>query len=147
MRSKFFAIVCAIFLFVGITDVAKAQDNTAQPPASQTLPSTNSPRSIEAELNHLTKDLELTPEQQKQIRPLLQQHHDQIQALLDKNPTLTRQQLGPRIHAISDQTHRQIDALLTPHQKELAKAMQKRMQNRRPVPQTQPSFDPSMSAT
>jgi hypothetical protein len=60
-----------------------------------------------------TKDLELTPQQQQQVRPLLDEHHDRIQALLDKNPTASRQQLAPQIHS-----------LLTDHQKELEKAMQ-----------------------
>ena len=80
-------------------------------------------------MTRLAKDLQLTPEQQKQVRPLLEQHHDQIQALLDKNPTLSRQELAPQIHAISDETHRKIHVLLTDHQKELEKAMQQREDN------------------
>jgi Spy/CpxP family protein refolding chaperone len=90
--------------------------------------------------SHLTKDLELTPNQRKQVRPLLQEHHDKIQALLDKNPTRSRQDLGPQIHAISDETHHQIEEVLTEHQKQLAKAMQERMrdgkESRRPAPST-----------
>jgi hypothetical protein len=68
----------------------------------------------------------LTPEQQRQVKPLLQEHHDKIQALFDKNPNASRQELDPQIHAISDETHRQIHALLSDHQKELEKAMQQR---------------------
>jgi hypothetical protein len=66
----------------------------------------------------------LTAKQQQQARPLLEQHHDRIQALLDKTPTASREELGPQIHAISEETHREIHALLTDHQKELEKAMQ-----------------------
>ncbi|HUA93474.1 MAG TPA: hypothetical protein VL991_12955 [Terracidiphilus sp.] len=142
---------------IGTAGIANAQGNASEPAASELLPSIQSPRSIDQELEHLTKDLELTADQQKQIRPLLQQHHDQIQALLDKNPTLTRKQLGPRIHALSGRTHRQIDALLTPHQRDLAKAMQKRERDgggiRGPVPPaaqptpTKPYFDPTMAAS
>jgi len=72
---------------------------------------------------------------------LLDEHHGRIQALLDKNPSISRADLGPQIHAISDETHHQIEALLTKHQKQLAKAMQERMRNgesRRPA-QTAPS--------
>jgi predicted HTH transcriptional regulator len=80
----------------------------------------------------------LTPQQQQQVRTLLQEHHDKIQALLDKNPNASRQECGPQIHAISDETHREIHALLTDHQKELEKAMQQREhkgeENRRPAP-------------
>ena len=44
-----------------------------------------------------------------------------IQALLDKNPNASRQELGPQIDAISDDTHSEIHAFLTDHQKELEK--------------------------
>jgi hypothetical protein len=59
---------------------------------------------------------------------------------LDNNPKLSREDLGPQIHAISDQTHRQIEALLTEHQKQLASVKQERMrageESRRPAPST-----------
>lgn len=157
MRSNSFQILCSTLLTIGLVGIAKAQGNAAEPPAGQLLPSIHTSQSIDQELDHLTKDLELTLDQQKQIRPLLEQHHDQIQALLDSNPTLTRRQLGPQIHAISDQMHHQIDALLTPRQRELVKAMEKRMkdgeENRRPVPPPappapqKPYFDPTMAAS
>jgi hypothetical protein len=116
-----------MMLMVGMTGLAVAQDNTEQPPsARQQLQHIHTPQSIDQELARLTKDLELTPAQQKQVRPLLQEHHDKIQALLDKNPTATRQALGPQIHAISDETHHEIHALLNAHQQELETAMQHR---------------------
>jgi predicted HTH transcriptional regulator len=87
------------------------------------------PQSIDQELARLTKDLELTSEQQRQVRPLLEEHHDKIQAVLDKNPKASRRELGPQILAISDETRRQIHALLTDRQKELEKAMQQREHN------------------
>jgi hypothetical protein len=121
-------------LALGITaGIAIAQQNTAQPPAPQGI---QGPRSIDQELDHLTEDLELTANQRKQIRPLLELHHDRIQALLDKNPKLSRQELGPQIHAISDQTHHEISTLLAEHQKQLEKAMLERMhagESRRPA--------------
>jgi Spy/CpxP family protein refolding chaperone len=111
-------------LILGIAGLAVAQDNGAQQPsAREQLQHIHTPQSIDQKLASLTKDLELTSEQQQQVRPLLQEHHDKIQALLDKNPRASRQELGPQIHAISDETHRQIHALLTDHQKELEKAM------------------------
>jgi periplasmic protein CpxP/Spy len=127
MRSRPFTLACGVMLVLGIVRPALAQENAAQQdPARQQLQRIHTPQSIDQELAHLTKDLELTAEQQQQILPLLEQHHDRIQALLDKNPTASRQELGPQIHAISDDTHRQIHALLTDHQKELEKAMQQR---------------------
>jgi len=58
-----------------------------------------------------------------------------------------RQELGPQIHAIGDETHRKIHALRTDHQKELEKAMQQRErnggENRRSTPPAEASPEPS----
>jgi periplasmic protein CpxP/Spy len=115
-------------LALGTTGIAVAQESASPPQRSnRALQGIHGPRSVDQELDHLTKDLELTPNQQKQIRPLLEEHHNRIQALLDHNPRLSREALAPQIHAISDETHHEIEALLTEHQKQLAKAMQRRM--------------------
>jgi ribosome recycling factor len=119
--------------------VTVAQENgVPQPSARQQLQHIHGPQSLDQELARLTKDLELTPEQQHQVRPLLEDHHDRIQSLLDKNSKASRQELAPRIHAISEDTHRAIHAILSDHQKELEKAMQQREhsgeENRRPAP-------------
>jgi Spy/CpxP family protein refolding chaperone len=137
MRS-FFAIGLTAMLTAGIAGLVIGQENAPQLKGpNQAFPGIHGPRSMDQELDHLTKDLELTSSQQKQIKPLLQEHHDRIQALFDNNPKLSRQDLGPRIHGISDETHHEIEALLTEHQKQLAKAMQQRMrageERRRPV--------------
>ena len=138
-------LMYGVMLTFGIASLALAQENTVQPPsARRQLQGIHTPRSIDEELAHLTKDLELTAGQQQQVRPLLEEHHDKIQALLDKNPNASRQELGPQIHAISDETHHEIHALLSGHQKELEKAMQQRghkgEENRRPAtPTTEPS--------
>jgi periplasmic protein CpxP/Spy len=125
MRSRPFTLACGVMLVLGMVGPAVAQENGAQQtPARQQLQQIHTPHSIDQELAHLTKDLELTAEQQQQVRPLLEQHHDRIQALLDKNPTDSREELGPQIHAISDETHREIHALLSDHQKDLEKAME-----------------------
>jgi hypothetical protein len=156
MQNRSFNLAYGIILMLGIASAALAQDNTQdkefqQPSAGQQLQHIHTPRSIDQELARLTKDLELTPKQQQQVRPLLDEHHDKIQALLDKNPTVSRQQLGPQIHAISDETHREIHALLTDHQKELEKAMVQREhhgeENRRSPPPAAASPEPSSSAS
>jgi periplasmic protein CpxP/Spy len=127
MRNRLFTPVYGIVLLLAMAGPAAAQDTGAeQPSARQQLERIHTPQSIDQELARLTKDLELTPEQQRQVRPLLDEHHDRIQVLLDKSPTASRQQLGPQIHAISDDTHHKIHALLTDHQKELEKAMPQR---------------------
>jgi hypothetical protein len=139
MRNLSFTLAYGIALIFGMAGSFVVQDQGGQQPsARQQLQQIHTPQSIDQELARLTKDLELTPEQQKQVRPLLEEHHDRIQAVLDKNPTASRQELAPQIHAISDETHRQIHSLLTAHQKELEKEMQQREhsgeENRRSAP-------------
>jgi len=141
--STVFTVGLTGILAVGVTGIAMAQEHEPQPQGpNQARQGIHGPRSIDQELDHLTKDLELTASQRKQVRPLLQEHHDKIQALFDRNPRLSREALGPQIHAISEETHHQIEALLTEHQKHLAKAMQERMhageESRRPAPATPP---------
>jgi predicted HTH transcriptional regulator len=114
-------------LLLAMAGPVVAQDKGAGPPsAREQLERIHTPGSIDQQLVRLTKDLELTPEQQRQVRPLLEEHHNKIQVLIDNNPKASRQELGPQIHAISDDTHRQIHALLTDHQRELEKAMLRR---------------------
>jgi periplasmic protein CpxP/Spy len=152
MRNRTFTLAYGVMLMLGMAGPAIAQDNgVQQPSARQQLQDIHTPQSIDQKLARLTKDLELTLEQQQQVRPLLEEHHDRIQALLDKNPKASRQELGPQIHAISDETHRKIHALLTDHQKELEKAMQQREhnggENRRPTAPAAASPEPSSSAS
>ena len=138
MRYRRFAVAYGVMLMLGMAALAVAQDGGQQPSAREQLQHIHTPESIDQKLASLTKDLELTPEQQRQVRPLLQEHHDRIQVVLDKNPKASRQELGPQIHAISDETHHKIHALLTDHQKELESAMVQREhhgeENRRSAP-------------
>ena len=152
MRNRPFTLAYGVILMLGMAGPAVAQDNgVQQPSARQQLQHIHTPQSIDQEFARLTKDLELTPEQQQQVRPLLEEHHDRIQALLDKNPTVSRQRLAPQIHAISDETHHKVHALLTDHQKELEKAMQQRehngAENRRSAPPAAASAAPFSSAS
>ncbi len=126
MQNQAVKLAYGLMLTVAIAALALAQESAQQPSARQQLEHIHIPQSIDQELARLTKDLELTQEQQQQVGPLLQDHHNRIQALLDKNPNASRQNLGQRIHAISEETHREIHALLDDHQKELERAMQQR---------------------
>ncbi|HEY6768624.1 MAG TPA: hypothetical protein VI386_28015 [Candidatus Sulfotelmatobacter sp.] len=148
MRNQSLTLAYSLMLMLGIAGITVTQDNgPPQSPARQQFQHIHTPQSIDQELARLAKDMELTLEQQQQVRPLLQEHHDRIQALLDKNPTASRQELAPQIHAISDDTHHKIHALLTDHQKELEKAMQQRehdgQEGRRPSPPAAASPAPS----
>jgi hypothetical protein len=84
----------------------------------------NVDRSIEQQVRRLTKDLDLTPEQQEKVRQLSKQHNDSIQKILDTAPpTLTHEAFTTQVHAISQEFHDAVNAILTPPELELMKAM------------------------
>jgi Spy/CpxP family protein refolding chaperone len=95
--GTFFTVGLTGMLALGMTGIAIAQGQAPQPQGpNQARSLIHGPRSIDQALAHLTKDLELTTNQRKQIRTLLDEHHDTIQALFDKNPKISRQGLRLR---------------------------------------------------
>ena len=91
MRNRPFTLAYGVMLMLAMAGSAVPQGNGVRlPSARQQLQHIRTPQSIDQELARLTKDLELAPGQQQQVRPLLEEHHDRIQALLDKNPTASR---------------------------------------------------------
>jgi hypothetical protein len=125
MMRTTFVLFTSLLASLGV-----AQDKVVQQPsAREQLQRIHTPQSIDQQLVRLTKDLELTAQQQKQVGRLLEEHHNRIQALLDANPNASRQALGPQIHTISDATHREIHALLSDHQRQLEAAMRQREQS------------------
>ena len=79
MRNRLFTLAFGIVLMLGTIGLGAAQDGGQQPSAREQLQDIHTPQSIDQKLASLTKDLELTPKQQRQVRPLLQEHHDKIQ--------------------------------------------------------------------
>jgi hypothetical protein len=82
---------------------------------------------VDRTLSRLTDHLGLTADQATKVRPLLQQRHERVLALLlTAPPSLTRDQFLAQRHQISAEMHRQIDTLLNPDQRELAMEMRSR---------------------
>jgi Spy/CpxP family protein refolding chaperone len=80
--------------------------------------------SVDQALANLTRNLNLTADQVAKIRPILVAHHDRILAILKSAPaSLTHDEFMAQVRAISAETHGQINALLTPKQLELVKAL------------------------
>jgi hypothetical protein len=84
----------------------------------------NADSSTEQQVRRLTADLGLTPVQQEKVRQLSRVHNDRIQKILDTAPpTLTYEDFQTQVHAISQDFHDSVNAILTPRQLELMKAM------------------------
>src|ERR1700682_3725129 len=74
-------------------------------------------------LGHLTKSLNLTPDQQAKVQPLIDQARPQIIAI--------HKDAMEKTHAIMDKTMSQIRPILTPDQQTKFDAMQKARQDMR----------------
>lgn len=127
-------ITCSLafagILLLGVGGVAAtAQDNPAPSNSAQGQRAGGKhhhARDVDAQLAHMTKRLSLTSDQQNQIRPLLVAHQ-QKELALRQDSSLSGDELRTRAHAIREETHKQIEALLTDEQKQKAKAMEQRM--------------------
>jgi hypothetical protein len=92
----------------------------------------NANQSVEQQVRRLTRDLDLTPEQQEKVRQLSKQHNDRVHEILDTAPpTLTYEAFQAQVHVISQENHDAINAILTPRQLELMKAMVGRLDSGR----------------
>lgn len=78
---------------------------------------------VEGRLEAMTKHLDLTKAQQDAIKPILQDEHKQLEAVM-KDQTLTREQKQPKIQEIRKESTTKIEAQLTPEQKEKFKKQQ-----------------------
>jgi hypothetical protein len=79
---------------------------------------------VDRSLARLTTKLDLTPDQANRIRPLLQQRHERIVALLlTAPPSMTRDQFMADRHQITTRTRGQVELVLTPDQRELAEEL------------------------
>ena len=63
----------------------------------------------------VTKQLHLTPEQTKQLIPILQAQEPQLQAIMN-DQSLSRIEKLRRLRAVHDQSNPQVKAILTPEQ-------------------------------
>jgi hypothetical protein len=84
----------------------------------------NADSSAEQQVRRLTADLNLTSVQQDKVRQLSKLHNDRIQKILDTAPpTLTYADFQTQVHAISQDFHNAVNAILTPSQLQLMNAM------------------------
>lgn len=114
-----------------------AQDSSAQPSTPQT---SNQQRpgqfhhghrmDPDRQLAHLTKTLDLTSDQQAQIKPILVDRQQQMQALF-QDQTLSRQDKRAKAQAIRQDSQTKLEAALNDQQKQKFEEMRAKMQARR----------------
>src|SRR5579875_1579086 len=134
MRNQIFTLALGSLLALGTSTAVFAQDNapTATPDQQQQGAPGHMHRGMDPDrqLQHMTKQLDLTSDQQSQIRPLLLDRQQKMQALW-QDQSLSRDDRRGRAQSIQQDTRSKIEAVLHDQQKQKFEAMQARMQEHR----------------
>jgi Spy/CpxP family protein refolding chaperone len=138
MRKTIGTFVLSGLLALGIASTAAfSQDNASQPQGQQGAwghgPHRMDP---DAQLQHMTKALDLTPDQQAQIKPLLVAREQEAQQLM-QDQSLAQEDRHAKMKAIQDETKGKILAVLNDTQKEKFEAMHSRGGHGGPPPPPQ----------
>jgi len=107
-----------------LTSMALAQDATPPTPPSDSghMGAHGRGMSSEEQLKHLTKTLNLTADQQAQIKPMLDSSHQQMQQI-HQDQSLSQEDRMSKMKSIMDDTHSKIESVLTDEQKQKFEAM------------------------
>lgn len=127
MRSKLAALALSGLLALGATSALYAQTNDGQQQGH--WGGGHHRMDPDQQLRHLTRALELTPDQQSQIKPILEDRQQKAQALF-QNQSLSREDRRSQMQSIRSDSNAKIEAVLNDQQKQKFEAMQQRMQER-----------------
>ncbi|MFZ0742831.1 MAG: hypothetical protein WAM85_00400 [Terracidiphilus sp.] len=130
MPNRIVSLALGCLLALGLTAAAVAQDNP--PPPQEQGQSGRGPGRMDPDqmLKHMTKQLDLTADQQSQIKPLLVDRQQKMQAVF-QDDSLSREDRRAKMRSIQEDTHSKIEAVLNDQQKQKFEAMQNRMGRRR----------------
>jgi len=132
MRNSLFTLALGGALALGISSAARAQDNTAQPqpqtpaPESQAQPQFGQgPMRMDPDrqLEHMTRMLGLTADQQNQIKPVLVDRQQKIAAVF-QDQSLSNRDRRSRMQSIRQDSRGKIEAVLNDQQKQKFEEMQ-----------------------
>jgi protein CpxP len=132
MQTKLVTLALGGLLALGVTGLALAQDNPP-PPQDQGQAGPQGGRGMRMDpsrqLERLTHELSLTSDQQNQIKPLLVERQQKMQALF-QNQSLAPEDRRTQMRTIAEGTNNSIKALLTDDQKQKFDAMQQQRMRR-----------------
>jgi Spy/CpxP family protein refolding chaperone len=129
------------FLGMSVGAVAQNPSSPAQSQAQSGQAQQPPPMTMDQRMARLTQALDLTTAQQQKIRPVLEQAQQQMQALAADNATpMADRQV--KAQAIRENVRNQIDAVLTPEQKQHAEAMSQHGPGGPGTPPAQPQSQP-----
>jgi protein CpxP len=127
MRNRFCTLALTGLLALGTAgSVAIAQDTPAPPPQQGGGHRGMDP---DAQLKHMTKELDLTADQQAQIKPILESQQQQMMAL-HQDQSLSREDRMGKMKAIHEDSRTKIEAALNDTQKQKFQELQAKQQER-----------------
>jgi Spy/CpxP family protein refolding chaperone len=126
MHSRLLTLALGGMLTLGATGAAIAQDT----PPSQGQPGPGGPRHMDPDrqLQHLTKELDLTADQQSQIKPVLVDRQQKLQSLF-QDQSLSQDDRRAKARSLIGDSNSKIEAVLNDEQKQKFEAMQQRMRH------------------
>src|ERR1700735_5555536 len=135
MRNQLMTIALSGLLAFGATTALYAQDNSGQQHQQGQWGGGHGRGGMnpDEQLKHMTKQLDLSADQENQIRPILQDRQQKMQALF-QDQSLSREDRRTKMMAIRQDSEGKITAVLNDQQKQKYQAMQERMQDRRGGP-------------
>lgn len=123
MRTKLCTLALAGLLSMA-GGVVIAQDNATTTP-QQGQAYGHRGMNPDSQLQHLTKQLDLTADQQAQIKPILENTHQQMMQI-HQDQSLSQQDRRSKMQSIHEDAKSKIEAVLNDTQKQKFEAMQER---------------------
>jgi protein CpxP len=128
MRNRFCTLALTGLLMAGMaSSAAIAQDASAPPPQGEGRGHRG--MDPDEQLKHLTKALDLTSDQQTQIKPILESQQQQMMAV-HQDQSLSREDRMAKMKALHEDSTTKINAVLNDTQKQKFADMQAKMQER-----------------
>ena len=141
MRSKLCTLALTGFFALGMaSSAALAQDQTTPPPQQGQGMQGHHGMDPDQQLSHLTKKLDLSADQQSQIKPILESQSQQMQQVWQDQST-PREERHQKMMAIHQDSNQKIEAVLNDTQKQKFEAMQAQMKQHHQQGGPPPSSD------
>ena len=123
MRNKFCTFALTGLLTLGMAgSAALAQDDAAAPPQNQNVHEHRGMNS-DMQLKHMTKQLDLSADQQSQIKPILDSRQQQMEQLR-QDQSMSQEDRHQKMQAIQEDTSSKIEGVLNDTQKQKYESMQ-----------------------
>ena len=130
MQSKFCTLALTALLTLGMAGSAAIAQDQSAPPPQQGGQWGHRGMDPDAQLKHMTKALDLTADQQTQIKPILESQAQQMQALR-QDQSLAGEDRMTKMKSIHEDSRTKIEAVLNDTQKQKYEAMQSEMHGHR----------------